>query len=269
MRYKSTPEVAKLLGVSLSRLLKAIHGNKLDLPENGLSGVILWTDADIERTRRFLRHQGQLRPGGSRRIHLIAAQWSRLGVVSKVRPSRQTPDLERLLIDTATYIPDNPPLFVMSVAWLCLYGSLVAKHRLAQMASKLEDANALAVLGLLLDTVGTMCLTHDFDIVTSVCRPAPVPLPLFSMDLAHQGSTQLARLHASRISRRWNLWVRAIKPRVDAVRPFGWIVKKNPSLLEFAGDLRASALACLQDDSPSRVSEVPQPLAEAPFSRSL
>jgi hypothetical protein len=188
--------------------------------------------------------------------------------LSKVRPSRQTPDLERLLIDTATYIPDNPPLFVMSVAWLCRYGSLVAKDRLAEMASKLEDANALAVLGLLLDTVGTTCRTGDFDIVTSVCRPAPVPLPLFSMDLAQQGSTQLARLHASKVSRRWNLWVRAIRPKVDAVRSFGWIVKKNPSLLEFAGDLRSSALACLQQEAPCRVSQVPQPLAEAPCSRS-
>jgi len=147
MKYKSTPEVAKLLGTSLSRLSKAIYGNKLDLPENGLNGVLLWTDADIERTRRFLGHQGQLRSGGTRRSDMIAAQWCRLGVLFKARPSRQTPDLERLLIDTATYIPDNPPLFVMSVAWLCHYGSLVAKHRLAQMASKLEDANALAVLG--------------------------------------------------------------------------------------------------------------------------
>jgi hypothetical protein len=100
-----------------------------------------------------------------------------------------------------------------------------------------------------------MCRTDDFDIVKSVCRPVPVPLPLFSTDLAHQVSTQLARLHASKISRRWNLWVPTVKPRPGGVRPLGWIVKTSPFLLvraEFAGDLRSSALACLQ---PSGVSE--------------
>ena len=188
----------------------------------------------------------------------IAAQWSRLGVLFNVSPSRQTPDLERLLIDTAGGIPDNPRLFTMAATWLGRYGRLVAKRRLIRMVGKLQDANAVAALGLLLDTVGAMCHTDALDAVRSACRPAPMPMPLFTVDRVSPGLAEFARARASGLSKRWNLWAEAIELKVDAIRPLDWIMEKNPSLqvrAVFAGGLRCSALACLQHDVPSQASE--------------
>ena len=188
----------------------------------------------------------------------VVAQWSRLGVLFNVPPSRQTPDLEHLLIDTAGQIPSNPRLLIMAVTWLSQYHKLVARHRLARIASKLEDANALAALGLLLDTVGTMSHTDVLDIVKSVCRPAPVPMPLFVVDQASPGMAAFARTQASKLSKRWNLWTEAVDLKHDALRPLDWIMEKNPSLQVraiFSGGLRSSALACLQYDVPAEASE--------------
>jgi len=188
----------------------------------------------------------------------IAAQWTRLGILFNVRPSRQTPDLERLLIDTVRQIPDNPRLFIMAATWLGQYSRLVAKHRLAQMASQIEDANAIAALGLLLDTVGTMCHTDTLDIVKSACRPTPVPMPLFSADRASTGLAEFVRARASRLSKRWHLWAEEIELKPDALRPVDWIMDKNPTLqvrAVFSGGLRSSAMACLQHDAPTGSSE--------------
>lgn len=188
----------------------------------------------------------------------ITAQWARLGLLFNVQPSQQTPDLERLLIDTAGQIPDNPRLFIMSATWLGQYSLLVAKHRLTQMASKLDDTNASAALGLLLDTVDAMCHTGTLDIVKSVCRPATVPMPLFAVDRVSTGMVEFVRARASRISKRWNLWAEAIELKPDALRPLDWIMDNNPSLqvrAVFSGSLRSSTLACLQHDAQSGASE--------------
>lgn len=189
---------------------------------------------------------------------IVAAQWSRLGVLFNVSPSRQTPALEHLLIDTAKQIPDNPRLFIMAATWLGQYSRLVAKHRLTQIVSKLQDANTVAALGLLLDTVGTMCHTDALDTIKSVCRPAPVPMPLFIVDRASPGMAQFAQARASGLSKRWNLWAEAIELRPDAIRPLDWIMEQNPSLqirAIFSGTLRASVLVCLEHDVPAEASE--------------
>lgn len=191
-------------------------------------------------------------------IQKLAAQWSRLGVLFNVPPARQTPDLERLLIETAGQIPDEPRLFITSVTWLCQHHRLVARHRLARMAGELEDAAAAAVLGLLLDTAGTMCKTNALDIVKSVCRPAPCGMPLFAVDRATPGLADFARVRASALSKKWNLWTEAVELKSNAIRPLNWIMDKNPSLQVraiFSGGLRASALACLEYDLPSGGSE--------------
>jgi hypothetical protein len=188
----------------------------------------------------------------------VVAQWTRLGVMFNVSPARQTPDLERLLIDTAGRIPDNPRLFIMAATWLSQYSRFVARHRLARMTSELDDANAAATLGLLVDTVGTMCHSDVLDIAKSACRPAPVPMPLLAADRTSPGLIEFAHSRASRLSKRWNLWAEPIEAKLNAVRPLDWIMEKNPSLQVraiFSSSLRSSVLACLQYDVPSGASE--------------
>ena len=54
--YRSTREVAELLGVLPSRISKAIWEGRLEAPERGPSGAFLWTDDDIRRTCWVLLH---------------------------------------------------------------------------------------------------------------------------------------------------------------------------------------------------------------------
>ena len=103
-----------------------------------------------------------------------------------------------------------------------------------------------------------MCHTDTLDIVKSVCRSAPKPMPLFAVDRISSDIAQFARSRASKISQRWNLWAEAIELKMDAIRPLDWIMDKNTSLqvrAVFSGGLRSSALACLQYDAPSGASE--------------
>ena len=49
MAYFSTPQAAKLLRVSVSRLAKAVWDGRIVPPQKSPSGNYLWTSADIER----------------------------------------------------------------------------------------------------------------------------------------------------------------------------------------------------------------------------
>lgn len=55
MSFRSTREVAVLLRMNPSRLMRAIWDNRLDPPAKGPGGAFLWTDADIERASWLLR----------------------------------------------------------------------------------------------------------------------------------------------------------------------------------------------------------------------
>lgn len=48
--YRSTREVAALLGVLPSRISKAVWEGRLEAPERGPSGAFLWSEEDIRRT---------------------------------------------------------------------------------------------------------------------------------------------------------------------------------------------------------------------------
>jgi hypothetical protein len=47
--YKSTKEVARILGVNINRLSRALWLEEFRLPAKGPGGAFLWTDEDIER----------------------------------------------------------------------------------------------------------------------------------------------------------------------------------------------------------------------------
>jgi len=54
-QYRSSREVARLLGVSTSLLTKATWGGRIDPPQKDPSGNFLWTRADIERASWVLK----------------------------------------------------------------------------------------------------------------------------------------------------------------------------------------------------------------------
>ena len=57
MNYLSTREVARLLGVSVSLLTKAVWDGRVDPPQKSPSGNYLWSEADIERASWALLHR--------------------------------------------------------------------------------------------------------------------------------------------------------------------------------------------------------------------
>jgi hypothetical protein len=57
MEFWSTREVARLLGVSVALLTKAVWSNRVDPPQKSPSGNYLWTLADINRASWVIHHR--------------------------------------------------------------------------------------------------------------------------------------------------------------------------------------------------------------------
>ncbi len=57
MAFWSTREVARLLGVSVALLTKAVWCGRVDPPEKSPSGNFLWTLEDINRASWILLHK--------------------------------------------------------------------------------------------------------------------------------------------------------------------------------------------------------------------
>lgn len=64
MDYLNTRQVARLLGVSVSLLTKAVWCGRVDPPQKSPSGSFLWTQADIERASWVLLHRPFVRGKG-------------------------------------------------------------------------------------------------------------------------------------------------------------------------------------------------------------
>jgi len=62
MEFYGTRDAAKILGVSVAKLQRAIWNERLDPPEKGPGGAFLWTLGDLERASwQLLNHS--LKPG--------------------------------------------------------------------------------------------------------------------------------------------------------------------------------------------------------------
>jgi hypothetical protein len=57
MNYRSTREVARMLGLNPSRVARAIWDGRLTAPTKTPGGAFLWTPEDIERASWLLRHR--------------------------------------------------------------------------------------------------------------------------------------------------------------------------------------------------------------------
>lgn len=230
---------------------------------------------------------GDVPTGDARRADRLFADWARLGVGFAAAPSATTPDVERLIIDTIRHGRNHARLLVMAATWLRVYGSLVARHRLAQLALTELGETERSILGWLLDesvcspatiygldpdasnasaggergkrAVGALRSGVRFREVTAVCRPAARTQPVFRVHERHAALHERLDRAASPSARRWNLLAEALEPKFDSLRAPSWLLGANPSLSLRAllgGDLRASILAAIERDEAAGASEL-------------
>ena len=181
----------------------------------------------------------------------ILSQWVRLGAMFNVRPARRTPDIEQLLVDTASVIPSFARLHAMTISWLVRYYRLVCRHRLAVLACDIDDPNQSAILGYVLTAARQRSHVDHFNLAIKACRPLSKPRPLFDVYLRNSAMVALARKQADPIGKKWRLWAPPERLYEDAIRPARWVMSKNPSLqprATFGGQLAASILVMLRND---------------------
>lgn len=189
----------------------------------------------------------------------LISRWVRIGAGFNAAPARATPDLERLLLETARAAPGDSRLFIMALTWLSRHATLIARHRLARLITTELRPEHQPALGLLLDLASSAARSSHLAIAARACRPAPAPQPLFAIDLASDHALRRAQRTAAPPGLRWNLWVEPLELKPDALRADPWIFEHNPALrvrADFRGDLRTSILAELRDDPAAGASEL-------------
>jgi hypothetical protein len=165
-------------------------------------------------------------------LQRLASRWRKLGIGFNVAPAGRTPDVERLLIATASAVQADARLFEMVVSWLIQNARLVAVHRLAAMAQSIrEDRDASPALGLMLELAEAHGATRSFGAAVRACVPAREPDALFDIDRRSAATVRLVRDGAVPISVRWGRWIDEFTPHVAALRPLDWIVAHNRAAL--------------------------------------
>jgi hypothetical protein len=192
---------------------------------------------------------------------MVRSCWARLGagIAGELAPA--TPDLERLILDTARCSSASAQLVTVAVTWLGRHASLVAEHRLKALVQRGEiDPDHLPRLGFLLDLAIGSSRQHDrrrnLHRTMRLCPPARVPGPFYDVARTSPEMIGRAERRASAVSKRWNLWMDPLEPKLDALRPIRWIADANPGLAmraDFRGDLRASLLLCLGESADGRL----------------
>lgn len=180
------------------------------------------------------------------------ARWTRAGVLFGGRKSRQSPDLERLLLDTARWAPDNARLFNHAVSWLSQYDNFVARHRLKRLVTETLEPEARPVLGLLLDLAIKHGASRELNIAADQCGSADEPRPLFRVHAASKTRRHLAEQTSCPEAKRRGLWAPNVEVKTDVLRPASWIIRQNPGFRDRAirkGDLRVTILETLQRDT--------------------
>lgn len=188
----------------------------------------------------------------------VFAQWTRLGVLFGGNPARTSPDLERLLLNTARLSPASARLFYLAVSWLSQNGNFVARHRLKHLVEVELETNAQPRLGALLALAVKHGASKGLLIAAEVCCKADEPRPLFNVQRPSRALAEVAHQHACREGLQWNLWIADQPPKTDALRPAKWVIEHNPDYLDRIvrkGDLRCSILLGLRHDAPDHTVE--------------
>lgn len=182
--------------------------------------------------------------------------WARVGVLFGCEPSPRTPDLERLLIDTARTCPDNARLLPLAVTWLVEYGQFVARHRLRRLVQTELEPEPKAILGLLIEEAVRHGATRELLMISEECHPLSPAVPLSRVQRDRESLSRISERRASELSRKWGVWTPAVELKTDAIRPVAWLLKQNPEYRERIirkGDLRVSIMETLRLDTPGCV----------------
>lgn len=180
-------------------------------------------------------------------LESVLSRWVRLGIEFNVEPVKSTPDVEKLIVDTACCLPEFARLLPTVSTWLSQNYRSVCRHRLARYAADISDRDVSAALGILLSESMKTANTDHFNLVLKYCTPATAK-PLFDIDRKSEAFERLARSTASKISLEWGLWYQPFVLKQESIRPIEWIMDINPSLKRralFNGNLRASILETL------------------------
>jgi hypothetical protein len=128
----------------------------------------------------------------------VLAQWARVGIGVDVAPHPTTPDLERLILQTAECAAQMPRLFILAATWLHGFGELVAKHRLRGLVRRELHAHQGPVLGLLLSISQDGTHPPRFASVLRDLHAEPAPQPLF--DIERSNPLLAARASCARVT---------------------------------------------------------------------
>jgi hypothetical protein len=159
----------------------------------------------------------------------LAARWARAGVMFGATPSATPPDLERLLLDTARQMADNPRLLVMSASWLAKHGDRIDSQRLLDLVRRDLESLYQPAMGLMLASADQLAGGRRFAEAAAACAPATTPGPLFLIEHRNDALRRLAERRASALSRAWGVWAPDVEPKYTAIRPRAWIDAHNPS----------------------------------------
>jgi hypothetical protein len=161
---------------------------------------------------------------------ILAAQWARLGAMFCVQTADQTPDVERLSLDTVCIAPAKSALFTMAATWLVRYAKLVdADHLTALIADELEPQHR-PTMGLLLEWAQSAVGNDSFADAIAACGAAVDYRPLFDVHRRYPNFAKLAEAQASPLSKKWGRWMTPIEFKFDALRPERWVLEQNPGL---------------------------------------
>lgn len=190
---------------------------------------------------------------------LVESQWARLGVLFNCAPASATPDLERLLLDTARQLHLNGRLLPLVATWLVEHGLYVARHRLKRLINDELEQEYQSALGLLIETAVQYGAPAELRRLCKVCDPIPEPIPLSEAFRTDPSLIQIAQQIASDLAKKWGLWSPEIVLKHDAICPSSLIRKHNPSLLPRLirrGDLRCSILEVFRFDLDGQASTI-------------
>lgn len=194
----------------------------------------------------------------------VERDWARISVLFGCEPSREPPDLERLLVNTARKCPDNVRLLPLAMTWLVEYGQFIARHRLKRLVQTELEPEPQAILGLLIEEAVRHGATRELLIVSKECHPLSPAVPLSRVQRDNASLAHISERRASELAQKWGVWTPAVEPKPDAIRPVTWLLNRNPEYRERIirkGDLRVSILETLRRDLPGQAAESESALA--------
>ncbi|MCA9272842.1 MAG: hypothetical protein KDA31_07340 [Phycisphaerales bacterium] len=181
--------------------------------------------------------------------------WAEVGVRTGGAPSGRTPDLERLLVETARHAPEDARLLQCGATWLVTFGQFVARRRLLRLVTDELNPEIQAILGLAIDEAMQRGAPLELRSLRDTWRPLGDPVPLLYAQREQRALWANAEQNASDHSRHWGVYAPPIEFRPDDVRPPGWLVSRHPSYRDRIvrrGDVRASIIESLRFDAPGQ-----------------